>query len=243
MSGSKSRVIDCRYKPQWLTDFEFPNTDRLFHGLVIKDAFTLTFLSGLVLVLTSCAGTHSRRPLLSVPPSAAADNDVYVADRQARIRALRSDGSEQWTFSLPDEIVQRDSSASRDLRIDFLAARSGGKLFGLATQLTGRNAGGTILFALDGNHLLWQVGVPYPEQNSVPIAVGPTAVYEAGDDGVLYAFARLDGQELWKYQVSQGALGSPTVGGDGTIYVTGPNYNLHAIAPDGKQRWVRETKF
>ena len=207
-----------------------------------KDALTLTLLAGFALVLTSCAAPHSSRPLVSVLPSAAADNEVYVADAQARIRALRTDGSEQWTLSLPDEIVKRDSSATRDLRIDFLAARSGGKLFGLATELTGRSAGGTILFALDGNHLLWQVRVPYPEQNSLPIAIGPNAVYEAGDDGVLYAFERLDGHELWKYQVSQGPLGSPTVGADGTVYVTGPNYNLHAIAPDGKQRWVVETK-
>jgi outer membrane protein assembly factor BamB len=207
-----------------------------------KGALTLRLLAGLLLVLTSCAAPHSRRPLVSVAASAAADNDVYVADAQARIRALRNDGSEQWTFSLPDEIHRRDSSTSRDLRIDFLAARSGGKLFGLATQLTGRNAGATILFALDGNHLLWQDGVPYPEQNSLPIAIGPNAVYEAGDDGVLYAFERLDGHELWKYQVSQGPLGAPTVGADGTVYVTGPNFNLHAIAPDGQQRWVAETK-
>ncbi len=205
-----------------------------------RRALTIILLAGLALVPTSCVAP--RRPLVSVPPSAAADNDVYLADAQARIKALRPDGSEQWTFSLPDEIQRRDSSASRDLRIDFLAARSGGKLFGLATQLTGRSAGGTILFALDGNHLLWQVAVPYPEQNSLPIAIGPNAVYEAGDDGVLYAFERLDGHELWKYQVSQGALGAPTVGADGTVYVTGPNYNLHAIAPDGKQRWVVETK-
>lgn len=209
--------------------------------MVNKIALYLILLIGLGLVLTSC-GTYSRRPLLSVPPSAAADDDVYVADAQGKIRALRTDGSEQWTLSLPDEIVRRDSSSSRDLRIDFLAARSGGKLFGLATELTGRNTGRTILFALDGNHLLWQIAVPYPEQNSLPIAIGQNAVYEAGDDGVLYAFGRLDGHELWKYQVSQGALGSPSVGADGTVYVTGPLYNLHAIAPDGKQRWVHETK-
>ena len=209
---------------------------------MIRNALSIILSSGLVLLLTSCAGTHSPRPLVSVPPSASADDDVYIADAQARIRSLRSDGSEQWTISLSDEIVRRDSSASRDLRIDFLAASSGGKLFGLVTQLTGRNSGGTILFALDGNRMLWQVGVPYPEQNSRPIAVGPDDVYEAGDDGVLYAFARIDGQELWRYQVSQGALGSPSVSSDGTVYVTGPNYNLHAIAPDGKQRWVHETK-
>ena len=210
--------------------------------MVKKDMLSLTLVGGLLLVLTSCAAPHSRTPLLSVPPSAAADNDVYVADAQARIRALRPDGSEQWTLSLPDEIVRRDSSITHDLRIDFLVARSGGKLFGLATELTGRRVGEPILFALDGNQLVWQVAVPYPEQNSLPIAIGPNAVYEAGDDGVLYAFERLDGRELWKYQVSQGVLGSPIVGADGTVYVTGPQYNLHAIARDGKQRWVHETK-
>lgn len=207
-----------------------------------KNLLSLALLCGLGVLLTGCRAPHSGRPLVSVAPSAAADDDVYVADAQARIRALRPDGVEQWTMSLPDEMARRDNSVSRDLRVDFLAAGSGGKLFGLATELTGRNTGGTILFALDSNHFMWQVRVPYPEQNSLPIAVGPSGVYEAGDDGVLYAFARLDGRQLWKYQVSQGTLGGPNVGADGTVYVTGPNYNLHAIAPDGKQRWVHKTE-
>lgn len=207
-----------------------------------EDGFIVTLLAGVALCLASCGQQHSNRPLLSAPPSAAADNDIYITDADGRIRALRPDGSEQWTFSLPDEIVRLNSSATRDIRIDFLAARSGGKLFGLATQLTGHSAGGNILFALDGNRLLWQVGAPYPEQNSAPIAIGPTAVYEAGDDGALYAFARSDGHPLWKYQVSQGALGSPIVGTDGTVYVTGAGYNLHAVAPDGTERWVVATQ-
>jgi outer membrane protein assembly factor BamB len=197
---------------------------------------------GTALVFSGCGARRSNRPLLSASPSAAADNDIYVSDAAGRIRALRPDGTEQWIFSLPDEIMRLDSSASADIRIDYLAARSGSKLFGLATQETGRNAGKTILFALDGNHLLWQAGVSFPEQNSAPIAIGPTGVYEAGDDGTLYAFARSDGHQLWKYQVSQGSLGSPTIGVDGTIYVTGPQYNLHAIAPNGSQRWVVGTR-
>jgi len=207
-----------------------------------KSWFILVVVVGTALMLSGCGPRNSNRPLLSAPPSAAADNDIYLADAAGRIRALQSDGKEQWAFSLPDEIRRIDQSASSDLRINYLIARSGGKLFGLATQETGRNAGKTILFALEGNHLLWQVGVPYPEQNSAPIAIGPTAVYEAGDDGILYAFARADGHQLWKYQVSQGSLGSPTVGVDGTVYVTGPQYNLHALAPDGSQRWVIETQ-
>lgn len=207
-----------------------------------KSGFISVAVVGTALMLSGCGTRNSNRPLLSAPPSAAADNDIYVADAAGRIRALQPDGKEQWVFSLPDEVRRIDNSASSDLRIGYLVARSGGKLFGLATQESGRNAGKTILFALDGNRLIWQVGVPYPEQNSAPIAVGPTALYEAGDDGILYAFARADGHQLWKYQVSQGSLGSPTVGVDGTVYVTGPQYNLHAIAPDGSQRWVIETQ-
>jgi len=189
-------------------------------------------------MLIGCGRDRPGTPLLSTPPTTAVDNDVYVADDRGRIRALRPDGSEQWTVLLTDEINKRDALVSRDIRIDFLAARSAGKLFGLATQLTGSQTGGTILFALDSNHLLWVTEVPYPEQNGVPLVVGSNGIYEAAQDGSLYAFSRSDGKQIWRYQVSQGPLGSPTLSADGTIYVTGPNFNLHAITPDGKQRWV-----
>lgn len=205
----------------------------------MRNHLALIVLTTVTLVLFGCARQRSSTPLLTTPPSTAVDNDIYVADDRGRIRAVRPDGSEQWTISLPDAITSRDPTASLDIRIDFLAARSAGKLFGLATQLSGSHSGVTILFALEGNKLLWQTEVAYPEQNGAPLAVAPNAVYEAAQDGVLYAFSRLDGKQIWKSQVSQGPLGSPTVSAEGTIYVTGPNYNLHAIAPDGKQRWVR----
>jgi outer membrane protein assembly factor BamB len=194
-----------------------------------------------MLALASCGAQHPNGPLLSAPPRAAADNEIYISDTEGRVRALRPDGTEQWTCALPDEIARMDNTVSRDIRIDYLAARSQGMLIGLATQETGRAAGNTILFALERNRLLWHVGVPFPEQNGAPVAIGPVAVYEAGNDGVLYAFSRDDGHQLWNYQVSQGPLGSPTVGADGTAYVTGPRNNLHAIAPDGTQRWVVDT--
>jgi hypothetical protein len=38
----------------------------------------------MALALTSCGSPRSNRPLLSVAPSAAADNDVYVADQFAK---------------------------------------------------------------------------------------------------------------------------------------------------------------
>ena len=193
-----------------------------------------------LLVASGCS-SRTRGPLLSAPPSAAADNDVYVADAD-RIRALRPDGKEQWTYSLADDLARLDNEASRDIRIDFLVARSGGKLFGLAMQESGRHAGRRILFALDGNRLIWHREVAYPSQGITPLAVGSDAVYEAGEDGVLYAFARMDGKPLWHYRVSGGPLGAPTVGADGTIYITGPRHNLHAVGPDGTPRWVIETQ-
>jgi outer membrane protein assembly factor BamB len=191
--------------------------------------------------LASC-GRGERRTILSVPPSATLDNDIYLAEEGGRIRALRPDGSEQWSYSLADDLEHLSGQPSRDIRIDYLAARSGGHVFGLATRLAGRQNGVSILFALEGNKLLWERDVPYPAQAVAPIAIGRDAVYQAGDDGVLYAYAREDGRPLWQYRVSEAAIGQPTVGGDGTIYVTGPRQNLHAITPDGKQRWVAGTQ-
>lgn len=193
-------------------------------------------------VLQSCVPSPSGRPLLSVPPSAAADNDIYIADAMGNIRALRSDGSEIWHLSLADEITRVDPQASHDIRIDHLVARRAGKLFGLATELSGRTAGKTILFGLDDNRLVWQTAAPYPAEGRMPVALGADAVYESGADGVLYAFSRADGHRTWEYRVAEGAIGSPTVGADGSIYVTGPRFNLHAISPDGKERWVAGSK-
>jgi outer membrane protein assembly factor BamB len=205
-----------------------------------RRAFIALLLSA-PLALASC-GRAERRTLLSVPPSATLDNDIYLAEEGGRIRALRPNGSEQWSYSLAEDLERLTGRPSRDIRIDYLAARSGGHVFGLATRLAGKENGVSILFALEGNKLLWQREVPYPAQAVAPIAIGQSAVYEAGDDGVLYAYAREDGRPLWQYRVSDGAIGQPTVGGDGTIYVTGPRQNLHAVSPDGKQRWVAGTQ-
>lgn len=201
----------------------------------------ILFAASAALALAAC-GRAGRRTLLSVPPSAASDNDVYLAEEGGRIRALRPDGTEQWSYSLAEDLERLTHQPSRDIRVEYLAPRSGGKLFGLATRLAGRQAGVSILFALDRGRLAWQREAPFPEQGFAPVAVGQEAVYESGEDGVLYAYARDDGRELWHYRVSDGAIGSPAVGADGTIYVTGPRQNLHAVAPDGRQRWVAGTQ-
>jgi outer membrane protein assembly factor BamB len=191
--------------------------------------------------MTAACGRGVRKAVLSAPPATALDKDIYIAEEGGRVRALRPDGSEQWSYSLSDDLERLTGRPSRDISIEHLAARSGGKVYGLATRLSGGQAGASILFALDTGRLVWQKEVPFPEQTSAPVAVGQAAVYLACDDGTLYAYAREDGRELWRYRVSEATIGSPVVGFDGNIYVTGPRGNLHAVAPDGRQLWVAGT--
>jgi outer membrane protein assembly factor BamB len=178
---------------------------------------------------------------MSISPSATADSLIYVTEQSGAILAIRSDGTEQWRYKLADDLKAAGETDSTDFRIDSLAARSGGLLIAIATSISGAHAGQAILFALNANQLLWHRVVPQPEPGVSPLAVGSDAVYEAGDDGVLYAFSRSDGRPLWKFQVSQGTLGSPLLGSDGTVYVVGPGHKLHAIGPDGAERWRVET--
>lgn len=196
----------------------------------------------LMLVAASCTPSGTNEPVVSVAPTATATDAVYVADKVGRVRAFGLDGTERWSVSLGDEISRLNGRDSRDIQIEYLAAEQDGKLFGLAGQLTGEHKGDSYLFALSGNRIVWQRTVPYPSQGVAPLAVGQTAVYLAADNGTLSAFARVDGNPLWQYRVSRGALGSPAVGADGTIYVAGADHNLHAVGTDGKPRWVVKTQ-
>jgi hypothetical protein len=56
--------------------------------------FLLVIISA-SLALASC-GRVERRTILSVPPSATLDNDIYLAEEGGRIRALHPDGSQRW---------------------------------------------------------------------------------------------------------------------------------------------------
>lgn len=196
----------------------------------------------LVLIAASCAPPGPNEPVVSVAPTAAATDAVYIADSLGRVRAFSLDGKEQWSISVADEISRLNGRASRDIQIEYLVAEQNGKLFGLAGQLSGERTGQSYLFALAGNRIVWQRSVVYPFQGVTPLAVGPTAVYLAANNGTLSAFARADGNPLWQYRIGRGALGPPAVGFDGTIYIAGADQNLHAVGTDGKPRWVVKTQ-
>ena len=195
-----------------------------------------------VTVALICAigcGRPTKVPVVSVGPSATADSLVYIADRAGTVRAIGRDGKEQWSYKLAGDLSE--NGVAPDLRIDSLAARSGGALYVLATKITGPSAGTVELCGLNGNHMIWHREAREAQPGINPIAVDSGAIYLSGDNGTLFAYSRADGQLKWKFTVSQGALGSPLVSADGTIYVTGPGHNLHAISPDGVEEWKAET--
>ncbi len=215
---------------------------------MVKHKRLLPAVSALLLGLSGCLRQPSPRPFLSVPrasldvpPATAPDNRVYVVEEGSRIRALDENGKEQWVYSVADGLADVSNHSSRDFQILFLVARTQGRLFGLATQQTGARAGQTYLFATVNNRSFWQKDVPPPTNLMPPVAVDSKAVYEAGSEGILHAFAQTDGHLLWQRQITEGPLGSLTIGSDGTIYVIGPLGRLHAITPDGSEKWAIKT--
>lgn len=50
----------------------------------INYSFCSLLFIGVMLILTACTAQHSTRPLLSAPPSTAADNDIYITDAEGR---------------------------------------------------------------------------------------------------------------------------------------------------------------
>ena len=191
--------------------------------------------------MLGCFASQKSNLIISASPSTAADGFVYFADARGRIHAVQSDGQTLWEYSLTDDLANQRKEEIGEIRIDRLFAGSDKKLYALARFETGAKTGNMILFALYGNKLQWVNDAPQPEPNGSPAVVGDKALYLAGNDGKLYAFARDDGRALWQYQVSLGRIGAPSLGADGVIYITGAMHNLHAVDPDGKQRWTVET--
>lgn len=200
--------------------------------MLAKDRFLVAVFS--VVTLANCAPS-TRGPVVGVS-HAVASEAVYVVDADGRVHALRPDGREKWIYPLAEQLARAFGRSSRDFQVQSLLAENGW-VYGLATQLTGGHAGEVYLFALDGERLVWQRIVPTPIRQGRALTVGEQALFMAGDDGTLYAFARTDGRLLWQHRTSGGPLSTPLVGADGTIYVVGAGNNLHAIAPDGQEKW------
>lgn len=107
---------------------------------------------------------------------------------------------------------------------------------GLSSQETGK----------EKKELLWSYKTSGAVESS-PIIGADGTVYLGSHDGNLYALSS-DGSLKWKFKVadpvyderwkvSKAIMATPAIAKDGTIYINGASSYLHAVNPDGQEKW------
>ncbi len=151
---------------------------------------------------------------------------IHIACEDGKLYTLNSEGAALWTLDVNAPLLSAPSLAPD------------GSLY------VGGKAGKLYAVTPDGQ-LDW-TGDTGDSVYSSP-AVGANGVYVGSSDGTLYALAKADGAELWRFKTrGPGALptgaifASPSIGADGTVYVAGLyDPNLYALNPtDGSVKWV-----
>ena len=71
-----------------------------------------------------------------------------------------------------------------------------------------------------------------------PVIGADGTVYTNNHDGAItYAINPIDGTKNWEYTTTASRTTGSTVASDGTIYVSGSDWKLHALNSDGTQAW------
>ncbi len=139
------------------------------------------------------------------------------------------DGSPLWTFNSSGWGIMGHLPIEGD--VVYHATFTGGTLHAV-NVLTGEQE--------------WEFPVNYVNRGA--IAVGHNGVIYTGTAGGRRPFFAIspDGEELWQWTPPGDVMNPPTIGGDGTIYVT--SYEavipyrgwVHALNPDGTELWTVE---
>lgn len=98
----------------------------------------------------------------------------------------------------------------------------------------------------DKKELLWSYRTGGAVESSPTIGADGT-IYIGSHDGFLYALNR-DGTLKWKkeiakpnyderWKVAKAIMAAPAIAKDGTIYINGASSYLHAVNPDGQEKW------
>ncbi len=169
----------------------------------------------------------------------AADGTIYIASSDAKLYALTPNGTEKWDFETSAQIL-----ASPCLGADgtIYVGDDGGKFYAI-------NPNGTqkwLFTAFDDSPFLG--GPVLDTDGTIYIGTkrGPTT-----DIGTFYAIDE-NGSEKWKYDMPKGddvsgsaqnfqndILGTPTVGANGTVYITFNDGNLYAFnTTDGSVKFT-----
>jgi len=188
----------------------------------------------------------------TAPAAIAADGTIYVGISSGgtsnRLVALNPDGTQQWTFSVPNQI-----SSSPAIGADGTIYLANHNLYALNPDGTAKwtssftvGNGSSPVIGSDGTIYIenravnpdgsakWQS----PMNGGLPSAAlaADGTVYIAGNN-LLSAF-KPDGTLIWNFVAGDTIYSSPTVGTDGTIYIGSIDNKLYAVNADGTQKWA-----
>ncbi len=154
-------------------------------------------------------------------PAIASDGTIYIGTSGgSKIRAISSDGTENWAFVAATSWLSPSPAIGPDGTIYIGHFDSDGKsLYAINPKGTKKwkfETGGTI--------------------NSSP-AVGPEGiVYVGSDDNKFYAI-NPDGTEKWSFETGAPVGSSPAIGANNTIYFGSKDNQFYALNPDGTLKW------
>jgi outer membrane protein assembly factor BamB len=216
-----------------------PNKGNIYFGTEQAQALIALDSAGNELWRLTTGGAVDTVPALSPDGTAvyfvANDNNLYAANKAARLAGLPFPQPGEWTFPIDTDPGEVNSSPTVN--------PSDGTIY-----VGSSDDHSTFAINPDGT-LKWQFnpGTGSDMESSPTFAINPVngipTVYIGSDDDNLYAINANNGNELWRFDTGSQVVSSPIVDLDGTIYVGSDNGNVYAINPGGTQKWVHKNGF
>jgi len=144
---------------------------------------------------------------LSRSPSIDSKGNIYVSSSKGTVYSLKSDGTLRWSIALT-------GIANTAIAIDKGDVLYVGAANGLLYSLN--SAGATNWTFSTGGAI-----------SSDPAIDAAGVVYASSTDGIFYAI-NPNGTVKWGYPIGAGS-GNPSIGADGTVYLGGPDWQIHAL--------------
>lgn len=214
------------------------------HLFVPPLAFRRTVLTGVliavtILLLSGCSPRSLGSSTKGWSPAVAGGGMVYVATQDGELKALSDNGSDgvrlEWTFSGEEGQLQGvfNTPVVGSSLVYFSGhGKEDGTLFAIdkdSGSLSSRSW--TKLIGASGdNQRQHLVAGPALDESLGVVIVG-------SEDGNVYAYNAVDGEELWRFAAQDKIWTTPVID-DGKVYFGSHDHNVYAVdALTGEEKW------